>query len=147
MQDADKTWINLKTHFCTADKAHRELKLIQDPTSAAPTTYPGSANNATAPPTQVELLTTAVNKLVKALVSPGGVVAGGTSTPTTLCLHTPVASNLAGGRKPTAAEAAMTCTRHHIGHEPTAMADNKMGGETRICNSWRTDGNRRQQHE
>jgi hypothetical protein len=112
MRDVDKTWINLKVHFCIADKARRELNLIQDPASAALTTYPGSANSATATPpqTQVELLTTAVNKLVKAMskvVPPGGaaVTAAGTNTTTTPRKHTPIATNPPGGRDPTVAEA------------------------------------------
>jgi hypothetical protein len=181
MRDVDKTWLNIKTHFRIADKARRELNLIQDPTSAVPTTYPGSANSVTTPPTtQVELLTTAVNKLVKALVSPGGVVAaavattgGGTTTTTTPRPHTPVATNPPGGHEPTSEEAATmtycwshgfcrrrtgvddhtgtTCTWHRIGHESTATAANKMGGETRICNSWPSTwarpATRRQQQE
>ena len=185
MRDVDKTWVNLKTHFRIADKARRELNLIQDPSSVEPTTYPGSAHSATGtpPPTQVELLTKAVDKLVKALVSPGGVAAaaaaaaaatGGATAPTTPRPHTPVASNPAGGREPTDAEAATmsycwshgfcprrtgtdahtsaTCTRHRIGHESTATAANKMGGETRICNSWpstwtRPAARRQQQRE
>jgi hypothetical protein len=119
----------------------------------------------------------AVNKLVKALAAPGGIVAtaaaagGGTTTPTTPRPHTPIAVNPPGGREPTVEEAATmsycwshgycprrtgtdahtsaTCTWHCIGHEPTATAENKMGGETRICNSWPriAGGTRRQQRE
>lgn len=110
MQDVDKTWLNLKTHFHIA--ARHELNLLQDPTSAVPTTYPGSANSVIMPPpTQVELLlTTTVNKLVKVMskATPGGAAANtaGTTTTTTPHPHTPQASNPAGGREPTAAEAA-----------------------------------------
>ena len=172
MRMLDKTWVNLKIHFGAADTTRSKILLLQTP--PVPATYPGSANSVTTPPTQVELLTTAVNKLVKAMAkttSGGGAAAGtaGTTPTTTPRPHTPQASNPAGGREPTAAEAATmsycwshgycphregtdahtgtTCTRHRIGHEPTATADNKMGGETRICNSWRTGGNRRQQRE
>ena len=173
----DKTWINLKIHFGTADATRSKILLLQTP--SVPTTYPGSANSATGattPPSQVELLTTAVNKLVKAMnktsMPGGGGAATDAGTTTTPRPHTPVAANPPGGREPTVAEAATmsycwshgycphragtdahtgaTCTRHRIGHESTATAVNKMGGETRICNSWPRSGGgapRRQQRE
>jgi hypothetical protein len=174
MRAQDKTWVNLKIHFGAADATRSKIRLLQTPTTSALATYPGSANSATAPPpTQVELLTTAVKKLVKAMIKvapPGGVDAtAGTTTTTPPRPHTPQALNPAGGREPTTAEAStmsycwshgycphregtaahtgMTCTRHRIGHEPTATADNKMSGETHICNSWHTGGNCCQQRE
>jgi hypothetical protein len=69
MRVQDKTWVNLKIHFGAADATRSKILLLQTP--SALTTYPGSANSATStsttPPSQVELLTTAVNKLVKAM--------------------------------------------------------------------------------
>jgi hypothetical protein len=148
MRMQDKTWVNLKLHFGAADATRSKILLLQ--TRSALTTYPGSANSATSttPPTQVELLTTAVNKLVKAMnktSASGGAAAttdaAGTMTGTPRP-HTPVAANPPGGREPIEEEAAamsycwshgycphhtgtdphtgVTCTRHRIGHEPTA---------------------------
>jgi hypothetical protein len=85
---------------------------------------------------------------------------GNATAGTTAAVRTPRTTNPEGGRVPTAAEAAFmswcwshgyckkqagkpdhtceTCDRPRVGHQPTANASNQMGGETRICNSWRT---------
>jgi hypothetical protein len=94
MRVQDKTWVNLKIHFGAADATRSKILLL--PTPSALTTYPGSANSATSTgttsPSQVELLTTAVNKLVKAMNKtsmPGG---GGTTADagtTTTLVHIP----------------------------------------------------------
>jgi hypothetical protein len=81
--------------------------------------------------------------------------------------RTPLITNPSGGRAPTAEEADImsycwshgyctkqagkpdhtgdTCKRHRAGHQSTATAANKMGGETRICNSWRNAGNQQRE--
>jgi hypothetical protein len=176
MRAQDKTWVNLKIHFGAADVTRSKILLLQTP--SAPTTYPRLANSATTsttPPTQVELLTTAVNKLVKAMnktsTAGGGAVAmAAAGTTTTPRLHTPVAVNPPGGREPMEEEAGTmsycwshgyclppqagagahtgaTCTWHRISHEVTAKANSKMGGKMHICNSWprSAGGTRRQQ--
>jgi hypothetical protein len=111
MRVQDKTWVNLKIHFGAADATRSKILLLQTPN--APTTYSGSANSATSttstPPSQVELLTTAVNKLVKAMnktsMPGGGGAATDAGTTTTPRPHTPVAANPPGGREPTEEEA------------------------------------------
>jgi hypothetical protein len=81
-----------------------------------------------------------------------------THTPSTPHPHVPRSANPEGGRNPTAEEAGVmsycwshgyckrqtnktdhtsaSCDRPRIGHKTDATATNKMGGETRLCNSW-----------
>jgi hypothetical protein len=164
MRPEDQTWDDLKNHFGDADKACARLMALKKVTS--PTTYPGSASSATAAtvPTanpmdrmanmveQLCILVTAANVAGTTSIATSG------GTRTTPHPHVPRPTNPTGGCNPTTEEAvsmsycwshgfcqhqasheqhtSATCARPRIGHQASATATNKMGGETRICNSW-----------
>jgi hypothetical protein len=78
----------------------------------------------------------------------------------------PHTTNPAGGREPTTDEVntlsycwshgfcqiiagkahhtSTNCKKKRVGHQTEATATNKMGGETRVCNSWRPTNNNTQ---
>jgi hypothetical protein len=132
------------------------------PGSANSATTPGTA--ITTPPTESEMLCKAMAAMTKAmnkLTTSAPTMASSSTMTTSTYTHPPRRGNpTGGGRIPTVAEAASmtycwshgfciqacegqedhtsgTCNCPNLGHKPDATAANKMGGECRICNSWK----------
>ena len=130
------------------------------------TTYPGSANSAavtTPTPSPADRLVKTMEQLMVVLSNTGSTPAAASTTTArrqgTNAATTPRTTNPAGGRTPTPEEASTmsycwshgfckrqegkpehtgaSCSRPRVGHQADATTANKMGGETRICNSWR----------
>ena len=162
--EVDKTWVTLKSHFTAADRSR--LKLLKTKKGKTPTptpTYSGAANAITTPPTTdlLPAIMALTQQFTKFNQTAANAAIGVPPTRTTSTTSTRVRANPPnGGRAPTAAEMAgmtycwthgfcpkvsgkadhtgATCTNCHPGHKTDATVTNKMGGETRICNSWRT---------
>jgi hypothetical protein len=163
--DAEKIWDNLKEHFGNADKARARIMALKTSVPSATYPGSANSITATIPPSD-RLVSSIVKLLVALSASANGTTTAATTTTTATPRteprerrpHVPRATNPAGGSEPTIEQASAmsycwshgfckrftgkedhtsaSCDRHRIGHQAEATATNKMGRETRICNSW-----------
>ena len=163
---AEKTWINLQMHFrdaATSNQSLLDLKRQTNPGTYSGADNSATTPISNTPPKETAQLlialatmTTALSKLTEAAPA-----SGSTGNTNSSINHVPRRNNpTTGGRAPTAAEAATmsycwshgfcnkarngqpahtsaSCTRPNVGHKTEATVTNKLGGECRICNSWK----------
>ena len=170
--EAAKLWINLKPHFAKAART-RNNKLELHSSTPYPGAANSASTPGTPAATPFDTLVSTVASLSKKFdnyVAASNTTSTSNNSSTTGTTRNnnrpPRTTNPAGGREPTTDDVntlsycwshgfckiiagkdhhtSTNCKKKRVGHQTEATATNKMGGETRVCNSWHPTNNNTQ---